>query len=55
MISILTLLVVMTLSILITRVAIVALTYTGLSGESAKFQARVPQESTSMVLNIASY
>ncbi len=40
MISILTLLVVMTLSILITRIATVALTYTGLSRESAKFQAR---------------
>lgn len=40
MISILTLLVVMTLSILITRIATVALTYTGLSNESAKFQAR---------------
>ncbi len=40
MISILTLLVVLTLSILVTRIATVALTYTGLSQESAKFQAR---------------
>ncbi len=40
MISILTLLVVLTLSILVTRIATVALTYTGLSRESAKFQAR---------------
>ena len=40
MISVLTLLVVMTLSILVTRIATVALTYTGLSSESAKFQAR---------------
>ena len=40
MVSILTLLLVMTLSILLTRVATVALTHTGLSRESAKFQAR---------------
>ncbi|MDJ0623202.1 MAG: TrkA C-terminal domain-containing protein [Desulfocapsaceae bacterium] len=40
MISILSLLMVMTLSILVTRIATVALTYTGLSRESAKFQAR---------------
>jgi len=40
MLSILTLLVVLTLSILVTRIATVALTYTGLSRESAKFQAR---------------
>lgn len=40
MISILTLLVVLTLSILVTRIATVTLTYTGLSRESAKFQAR---------------
>jgi len=40
MISIISLLVVLTLSILVTRVATVALTYTGLSRESAKFQAR---------------
>jgi K+/H+ antiporter YhaU regulatory subunit KhtT len=40
MISIGTLLVVLTLSILITRIATVALTHTGLSRESAKFQAR---------------
>ena len=40
MISILSLLVVLTLSILVTRIATVALTYTGLSRESAKFQAR---------------
>lgn len=40
MISIVTLLLVLTLSILITRIATVALTHTGLSRESAKFQAR---------------
>lgn len=40
MISMITLLMVLTLSILITRVATVALTHTGLSRESAKFQAR---------------
>lgn len=40
MISIITLLVVLTLSILVTRVATVALTHTGLARESAKFQAR---------------
>lgn len=40
MISILTLLVVLTLSILVTRIATVTLTFTGLSRESAKFQAR---------------
>jgi len=40
MISIVTLLIVLTLSILITRIATVALTHTGLSRASAKFQAR---------------
>jgi K+/H+ antiporter YhaU regulatory subunit KhtT len=40
MISILSLLVVLTLSILVTRIATVTLTFTGLSRESAKFQAR---------------
>ncbi len=40
MVSIVTLLVVLTLSILITRIATVALTHTGLSRESATFQAR---------------
>lgn len=40
MLSIISLLVVLTLSILVTRVATVALTYTGLSRESARFQAR---------------
>ena len=40
MISIISLLVVLTLSILVTRIATVALTHTGLSRESAKFQAR---------------
>lgn len=40
MISIFSLLVVLTLSILVTRIAAVALTHTGLSRESAKFQAR---------------
>lgn len=40
MLSIISLLIVLALSILVTRVATVALTYTGLSKESAKFQAR---------------
>ncbi len=40
MISILSLLLIITLSILITRMATVALTYTGLSREAARFQAR---------------
>lgn len=40
MISIISLLVVLTLSILVTRIATVALTHTGLARESAKFQAR---------------
>lgn len=40
MISIITLLMVLTLSILVTRIITVALTHTGLSRESAKFQAR---------------
>lgn len=40
MISIATLLLVLMLSILLTRIATVALTHTGLSRESAKFQAR---------------
>ena len=40
MISIITLLLIMTLSILLTRIVTVALTHTGLSRESAKFQAR---------------
>ena len=40
MLSIISLLVVLTLSILVTRIATVALTYTGLSRESARFQAR---------------
>ena len=40
MISIVSLLVVLALSILVTRIATVALTHTGLSHESAKFQAR---------------
>ena len=40
MLSIISLLVVLTLSIVVTRVATVALTYTGLSRESARFQAR---------------
>jgi K+/H+ antiporter YhaU regulatory subunit KhtT len=40
MLSIISLLVVLTLSILVTRVATVALTHTGLSRASAKFQAR---------------
>jgi len=40
MFSILTLLIVLTLSILVTRIATVALTHTGLSRQSARFQAR---------------
>lgn len=40
MLSIVSLLIVLTLSILVTRIATVALTHTGLSRESAKFQAR---------------
>ena len=40
MISIVTLLLILTFSILLTRIATVALTHTGLSRESAKFQAR---------------
>jgi len=40
MLSILSLIIVVTLSILITRIATVALTHTGLSRESARFQAR---------------
>ncbi len=40
MLSILTLLIILTLSILVTRIATVALTYTGLSRQSARFQAR---------------
>lgn len=40
MLAILTLLVVVTLSILITRIAAIALTQTGLSHETARFQAR---------------
>lgn len=40
MVSIVTLLIVLTLSILLTRIATVALTHTGLSREAAKFQAR---------------
>lgn len=40
MLSIVSLLVVLALSILVTRIATVALTHTGLSRESAKFQAR---------------
>lgn len=40
MLSILTLLMVLTFSILVTRIASVALIHTGLSRESAKFQAR---------------
>lgn len=40
MLSVITLLVVLALSILVTRIASVALTHTGLSRESAKFQAR---------------
>lgn len=40
MLSIISLLIVLTLSILVTRIATVALTHTGLSRESARFQAR---------------
>lgn len=40
MIPVITLLVVLTFSILITRIATIALTYTGLSKEVARFQAR---------------
>jgi uncharacterized transporter YbjL len=40
MLSIISLLVIITLSILVTRIATVALTLTGLSKESARFQAR---------------
>lgn len=40
MLSIVSLLIVLTLSILVTRIATVALAHTGLSRESAKFQAR---------------
>lgn len=40
MLSILTLLMVLVLSILVTRIATVALTHTGLSRQSARFQAR---------------
>ena len=40
MISIVSLLVVIFVSILITRIATIALTHTGLTKESAKFQAR---------------
>lgn len=40
MLSIVSLLVILTLSILVTRIATVALTQTGLSRESARFQAR---------------
>ena len=40
MISIISLLIVLTLSILITRVATIALSHTGLSAETARFQAR---------------
>jgi hypothetical protein len=40
MFAVLTLLFILTLSILITRIATVALTHTGLSHESARFQAR---------------
>jgi K+/H+ antiporter YhaU regulatory subunit KhtT len=40
MLAIVSLLVVVTLSILITRIATVALSYTGLSSETARFQAR---------------
>jgi NhaP-type Na+/H+ or K+/H+ antiporter len=40
MLAILSLLVILSLSLLITRVATVALTYTGMSRESARFQAR---------------
>lgn len=40
MLAILSLLVILSLSLLITRIATVALTYTGMSRESARFQAR---------------
>jgi hypothetical protein len=40
MISVITLLIVLTLSILLTRVAAVALSHTGISREAARFQAR---------------
>ena len=40
MLAILTLLLVLSLSLLITRIATIALTYTGMSRESARFQAR---------------
>lgn len=40
MLSIVSLLLILTLSILITRIATVALTHTGLSREAARFQAR---------------
>lgn len=40
MISIISLLVVLSLSVLVTRIATVALTYTGLARKSARFQAR---------------
>jgi len=40
MLSIISLLMVLTLSILVTRIATVVLTHTGLARESAKFQAR---------------
>ena len=40
MLAILSLLLVLSLSLLITRIATIALTYTGLSRESARFQAR---------------
>ena len=40
MLAIVSLLVIVTLSLLVTRTAAVALTYTGLSHEAARFQAR---------------
>jgi len=40
MVSVIVLLIILTLSILITRIATVALTLTGLSRDSARFQAR---------------
>lgn len=40
MFAVISLLVVLTLSLLITRIATVALTHTGLSRDSARFQAR---------------
>jgi len=40
MIAIISLLMVLVFSLLITRIATIALTYTGLSRQSAKFQAR---------------